>query len=292
MASLPMFRGLVRHATVTSSSMLAAALLAACGTATPECGSNDTVALVKQVFWEQIENQPKFTTADSRWFEKLKKLAAVKVSSIRTTGTDEKLGRISCEGTLEVQMPPGLQNEMRIYAMTQKVKWKDDSLSAEIEYRSQLTDDRKEQMVEVAGHTPLGNVIGDIARSGAFARAAAVAVQGGSTSGQPASSSTPPAASAKAASVGAAVPQRSRVERNATLIWLECGDMCHLQYKTAGGEVKSALCTEAAICRQWIDDPTSFKKQVGSRAALTLASQFVQEAGESMDSVVALEWMP
>jgi hypothetical protein len=200
------------------------------------------------------------------WLDKVKKTATLDLSMIRTTRSDERHGERLCEAQLSINLPERFG-------------------PLPVVYRIQQSDDGENMTVQITGHEMLASAaaVADRAleRERAAARAAAQAAP---------PPPTPPVTATPTPTASAAAP--ARTISDVTLIWLECGDRCHLQYKTAQGEVTSALCEEAAVCRQWGDNPPEFKKHVGARANLKLAKQFIAEAGEAVDSLQELEWRP
>lgn len=239
------------------------AVLCSCGQQAPGCADLKTHELMSQMLFDSVAAQTNLAAVEPGWLNTVKKHARVSVATIRTVGTDKETGKVHCAAKLVVQLP-------------------NDAESANVEYTSQLTNDKSEHLVEMVGHQTLALIVGSLARKEEFKRATS------SSNGTSPTRPPPPIAVAPspAPSTASAAPRAVDV----TLTRLDCGDFCHLQYKSAQGELKSALCTEAPICQQWTADPDSFEKHIGSHAALKLVSKFVPEGGETIDSVMALAW--
>lgn len=242
-------------------------LLAGCGDQLPTCSDPAVQDLVQQILFNEMATQNSLRPPVPGWLENAKKVAQVKLAMIRTTSTNERYGRRSCEAELQVRLP-------------------NDAGAVPIKYTIQQSDDKQDVLIQMTGHVLLAQVMGGSAYKLDFKRAA---------TDVPASQSAPaPSASPKPPQPVAVAPTplstATRTVADVTLIWLECQDLCHLQYKTAQGDLKSALCTEAPICQQWSGNPSEFKKHVGSHATLKLGSQFVPEGGVTLDSVQELEW--
>ncbi|HEX7894271.1 MAG TPA: hypothetical protein VF447_08785, partial [Terriglobales bacterium] len=242
-------------------------LLAGCDEPLPTCSDPAIQDLVKQILFNEMAKQTQGMTERPGWLENAKKVAKIKLAMVRTTATNERYGRQSCEAQLQAQLP-------------------NDAGAIDVQYSIQQSDDKKDILVQMTGHAPLALVMGISARKLEFSPA---------TTDVPALQSVPaPSASPKPpqpVAVARTPPSTAvRTVADVTVIWLDCEDLCHLQYKTAQGELKSALCTEAPICQQWSGNPPEFKKHVGSHATLKLGSQFVPEGGVTLDSVQGLEW--
>lgn len=246
--------------------MAVAAALCGCGQQAPGCADPKTHELMSQMLFDSVAAQTNLSAVEPGWLNTVKKYAKVSVTTIRTVGTDKETGKVHCAAKLVVQLP-------------------NDAESADVEYTSQLTDDKSEHLVEMVGHQTLALIVGSMARKDEFKRA----TSSNNATTNPTRPTPPPpmaATPAPAPSIASTTPRTVDV----TLMRLDCGDFCHLQYKTGQGELKSALCAEAPICQQRTDDPNSFEKHVGSHALLKLSSKFVPEGGETLDNVVGLEW--
>lgn len=242
----------------------------------PTCSDPRTEGVIKQIFFNEMAAQTSLIGPGPAWMEKVKQVSKINLAMVRTIKTNERYTKRSCEAELQVQLP-------------------NDRGAVAIEYTIQQTDDKKDTLVRMTGHVPLAVAISAAALSPEFMRATAAvsgsppAVTAPLVSAKP-SQPAPAASSSTSTSSAPTAAGPVKTVADATLIWLECQDLCHLQYKTAQGELKSALCTEAPVCQQWSQNPPEFKKHVGSRATLKLGSQFVPEGGATLDSVQGLEW--
>lgn len=245
--------------------------IVSCDESVPACSDQQTKDLVSQIFFDDVprsRSPADLALREAAWLETVKKVAKVTLQAVRTSAIDEKVGKISCEATLLVELP-------------------NYKASAAIEYTSQLTD-KKEQWVQMAGHKQLAWDTGAMARTDEFKRAVAAVA----TAQVKPAKTFAVSGSSKLINAGGApkAAQRNTVV-NATMARLVCGDYCQLEYKTAEGELKSTLCAEAPVCKQWEQDPSSFTKHIGSHATLGIGSMYVPEAGKSLDSIQELEWM-
>lgn len=243
-----------------------AGLLAGCQEALPTCSDKEVHDLITQIFFKEMVSQEIITAITPGWLDKVKKTATLDLSMIRTTKSDERHGERLCEAQLSINLPERFG-------------------PLPVVYRIQQSDDGENLTVQITGHEMLASAAAVADRALERERAAARAASQAAT--QP---PTPPVTTI--ATAAAPTTASARTVSDATLIWLECGDRCHLQYKTADGEVTSALCEDPAICRQWGDNLPEFKKHVGAHANLKLVKKFVQEAGEAVDTLQELEWRP
>ncbi|PLC06028.1 hypothetical protein CY658_02975 [Variovorax sp. RO1] len=241
----------------------------------PTCTDPTAQNLLKKILVNSVARGLDLSTREPGWLEKVERATEVKLTMVRTTGTDEEYRKRSCAAQLQMIVPSGTE-------------------VSSVEYTIQQTDDKKDLLVEMRGHDYLVLSLGVMTGDAAFKRA----IANMPTQKQPATTGAASPAPSTPSAPGAAAPLTpaptatgpTRTVADATLIWLNCEDLCHLQYKTAQGELKSALCTEAPICRQWTESPPEFNKRIGSRATLTLGTQFVPEGGVTLDSLQGIEW--
>jgi hypothetical protein len=260
---------MVKRLAMSLAVVIGIGLLAGCEAPLPECSDPSVQDLVKQILFDEVAKQSGGRAAQPGWLENVRKVTKIKLSMIRTTGSNERYGKRSCEAELQAQLP----NDGGTYG---------------VKYTIQQSDDKKDMLVQMTGHASLVVIIGFGARNLEFSRTTTTGVPASQSAPVP---SAPPKPPQQPVAVVPALPSMAvRTVADVTVIWLDCEDLCHLQYKTAQGELKSALCTEAAICRQWAENPPEFNKRIGSHATLQLGSQFVPEGGVTLDSVQELEW--
>jgi uncharacterized protein YecT (DUF1311 family) len=130
--------------------------LSGCGSKTPSCADQKTTDLIKQICHQWLEEhlvREKVDPASTKTAMAL----PLNVTMIRTAGHDEKLGKYTCEAVLETTYSD----------QATKIKGFDAVNRVNIKYTSQLTDDKKQQLVELFGHLPLMQRILSIAYLGA-----------------------------------------------------------------------------------------------------------------------------
>jgi hypothetical protein len=156
---------------------LVVAALAGCGNKPPACGDEQNMTVVKQIFNDELaasNNQP---SQDTGWLDKFKQGSKIEFSTIRTTGLDEKIGKVSCAATMVTTFPEGA---MKLLASTMlpeafkkdypglNMKVNGLALSTDIEYSSQMTDDKKNLLVEVKGLQGVVEIASVAGRTGLF----------------------------------------------------------------------------------------------------------------------------
>ncbi len=135
--------------------------LTGCAPSTPPCSDERTIGLVKRVLADSLKEG----VADiNRRPEKLLAVVSFEVLAIRHAGTDEKVGKFSCEADAHIKLPADRTTQVidfpRFKSALDDPRGRvrviaDRSLSADIKFTSQLTDDKSQHYVEVSGHGPL-----------------------------------------------------------------------------------------------------------------------------------------
>jgi|GEM_PF-6409780 len=69
----------------------------------------------------------------------------------------------------------------------------------------------------------------------------------------------------------------------------ECDDYCHLAYFDAAGASRTAICTDAELCRRWTKQPAAFAALVGTTADLVIGQRFIPEGNTTGDSVLEIK---
>lgn len=96
------------------------------------------------------------------------KLIAINVLSVRTAKVNQASGKQFCQGVLEVRLSPqgaAKMNNPRALAMMAQdpemrgIRFSGKSVSHDIRFSSQLTDDGKEHFVEAVGHKVLAELV-------------------------------------------------------------------------------------------------------------------------------------
>lgn len=250
--------------------------LVGCSTKPTSCSDEKTIELVKRIFFDSLAEKQKEPNEDATLFDKMKLDVKLVVSTIRTSASDEKVGKVTCDAVLVAELPatakaplenPNFRNAIVSDPSTRELKVNGLMVSTDIQYTSQLTDDKKEQLVEMRGSKGLVNLVSALGNMGAFksAKAEPVAVE-----------------------VPKPVSEDRRVVANAKLQSIECNDYCQLKYLDTAGNSQSALCLDAEQCRSWAKEPKSFASWVGATAELTVVKKFIPEGNTYADSVVAI----
>ena len=135
--------------------------LTGCTSSTPPCSDERTIALVKRILTDSLKENVAAINGRS---DELLAVVSFEVLAIRAAGIDEKVGKFSCEADAEIKLPADRTTQVLDFPQFKTAL--DDprgkvrvtakpSLSADIKFTSQLTDDKSQHVVEVSGHGPL-----------------------------------------------------------------------------------------------------------------------------------------
>ena len=244
--------------------------IAGCSSKPPGCSDEKTTALTSRIFIGEL------AAGIGETAEKLGQIVSTSVSKVRTLDSDEKSNIVRCEGILNVQLPAGAAKIIgdSLYAENWQKKFNMQiveggraTISTNIEYTSRMTNDKKDHIVGLRGHENLVLSFERLTLNGAYSIFNTKLGVDNNVSKH---------------EVG------SKILTGATILGLECGDMCHLEYRDHSGKSHSALCGDGKLCRKWADDPQAFKHVVGSMATLTIGKEFIPEANSSIDSITAI----
>ena len=156
--------------------------LTACGNKTPQCSDEKTVELVKRIFHNSLTEKQNEPGEDASLLEKMKQDVKLVVGTIRTAATDEKIGKVTCDAVLEAALPPAakaplenpiFRNAMQRDPATRDLKVNGVVVSTEIQYTSQMTDDKKEHLVEMRGFKGVVDLVSALGNMGVFKSAGA-----------------------------------------------------------------------------------------------------------------------
>lgn len=244
-------------------------LLAGCSTKPPGCSDEKTTALVASIFIDELAAGIRETS------EKLSQITSASVSKVRTVDTDGKNNVVQCEGSLDLLLPASAVAVLEDTTLTQSFKQRFNLklveggravVSTDVQYTSRMTDDKKDHLVGLGGYE---NLVASFVPLNSFKPFRAVSPK---------------------PKVDNASKQKteSKTVTGATVLGLECGDLCHLSYKDETGKVASALCGDDKLCPKWVDDPQAFKKVIGSMATLTIGKEFIPDANAMVDSISAI----
>jgi len=151
-----------------------ATVLIGCSKVQPTCIDESTVDLVKQGFAETLEKEISGSDSNTELLDRLKKRMQVAITTIRTSGKDEKIGKVTCEASLEITLAnvdqivgdpafKSLQDSKRLPDIvdTSGPAWK-----TSIQYTAQHTEDTKDLLVELGGHAPMVELLSMVAQAG------------------------------------------------------------------------------------------------------------------------------
>jgi hypothetical protein len=210
------------------------------------------------------------------------------IGTIRTAATDEKIGKVTCDAVLEAELPPAakaplenpiFRNAMQRDPATRDLKVNGLVVSTEIQYTSQMTDDKKEHLVEMRGFKGVVDLVSALGNMGVF-KAVSVTPTTSDSKTAVAPSAESEIAAAKAA------PKRN--VSGVTLQAFECGDTCQLKYVDANGNSQSAICTDTKECQLWAEGPKGFLPLIGAKADLVIGKKYIPEGGVTTDNVVGI----
>jgi hypothetical protein len=147
--------------------VLAAILVQGCGNETPACADERTVGLIKQIFRKSLEQLVADRQLDPSLMEQISSQIQLRVATIVTNASDEKIHKFECEGVLEAVLPPRgertvnlreFRTAMAIDPATTSVQVSGNVIKHNIHYTSRVTDDGNQHLVEMNGHTPIVEV--------------------------------------------------------------------------------------------------------------------------------------
>lgn len=172
------FRTVARFASIRSlfAILLIATITVGCTKSAPTCIDDSVIALVKQAVDKKLAKEVAGDNKNTDLLERLKQRIQIAVTTIRTSNKDDKIGKVSCDASLEISIKnpeqlvgspafKSLQKNQRIPAevTTSGPAWK-----SEIHYTAQHTEDSKDLLVELTGHTPMVQLLAGLTRSGAI----------------------------------------------------------------------------------------------------------------------------
>ena len=154
--------------------VVVAAIGAGCSKTQPTCIDPSTIDLVKQGVEETLGKALSGSGSDTELLDRLKKRMQIAVTTVRTSNKDEKIGKVTCEASLEITLAnagqivgdpvfTSLQDSKRLPELvdTSGPAWK-----TSIQYTAQRTEDTKELLVELSGHAPMVELLSTLAQSG------------------------------------------------------------------------------------------------------------------------------
>lgn len=122
--------------------------LQGCGKSMPSCTDSENTELLKQILDEHLAEANYFVNGNA---QHQIVSTEVKLTGILPQSIDDKIGKVTCKGTMEVSLPERFGNAKE---------------SADVEYNIQFTADTKQRYAEVSGLNDLiGQVRGDIQKT-------------------------------------------------------------------------------------------------------------------------------
>lgn len=135
---------------------------------TPTCSDKRTIGLVKRIFEQSIERQAAGFPQAQELSRNIMSRISVNVRSVRTANIERQIGKYYCAGVMEIQLSaktaaminaPHAQALLAQSPETRGVHIAGNTVAHDIEFTSQLTDDRREQFVEAAGFQALSEIV-------------------------------------------------------------------------------------------------------------------------------------
>lgn len=154
--------------------VLVATAVVGCGKSTPTCIDESTVTLVKQAFEEALEKELSTGGGDPALLERVKKRIQIAITTIRTSNKDDKIGKVSCDASLQITLAnadqivadPVFKALKNRKSIPESIKTDGPAWSTEIQYTAQHTDDTKNLLIELTGHAPMTSLLSTLANTG------------------------------------------------------------------------------------------------------------------------------
>ncbi len=128
-------------------------VLFGCGKSQPACGDQSTIDLVKKTCQDGLQQDIASIGRDKAAADTILNAFQFVVSSVRTAGRDDKVGKLTCEAVLEVKLPevlikasdtPFFKNGIA-NASKGSARVNGSVIQSDIQYTSQLSDDKKQR---------------------------------------------------------------------------------------------------------------------------------------------------
>jgi uncharacterized protein YecT (DUF1311 family) len=157
--------------------LLVAFAMQGCSSKPPACSDEKTLELVTRIWSETLEKNAAAISQDRSFANQIKNAIKFNVTTIRTNQYDEKSRKYSCDAFAEVTIPkeavPALEHPMfkatlMSRSSMQGLAFEGNVIKGDIRYTSQMTDDGKEQLVELTGQQPVADAVTMVGMLGAF----------------------------------------------------------------------------------------------------------------------------
>ncbi|WP_305823598.1 hypothetical protein [Massilia brevitalea] len=151
-----------------------AVIFAGCSKTQPACIDEPTVNLVKEAVVESLEQDLSGSGAQAGLLDLLKKRMQIAVTTIRTSNKDDKIGKVTCEASLEITLAnadqivkdPIFKSMRDIKRLPGDVDTSGPAWKTDIQYIAQHTEDTKQLVIELSGHTPMVHLLSTLAQTG------------------------------------------------------------------------------------------------------------------------------
>jgi len=169
---LPVFK--LRNLRTVIALACAALIFAGCARTQPACIDEPTINLVKEAVVEALEQDLSASGANAGLLDGLKKRMQVAITTIRTSNKDEKIGKVTCEASLEITLAnagqivkdPIFKSMRDIKRIPDDVDTSGPAWKTDIEYTAQHTEDTKKLVIELSGHVPMVHLLSTLAQTG------------------------------------------------------------------------------------------------------------------------------
>lgn len=154
--------------------VLFATIVVGCGKTQPTCIDDPTITLVKQAVEESLQKDVSDASKDTALLDRLQRRIQIAVTTIRTSNKDEKIGKVTCDASLEITLKNADQivgdpvfkalqktNRIPVSIDASGPAWKTD-----IQYTAQNTEDTKNLLIELRGHTAMVRLLSTLVQAG------------------------------------------------------------------------------------------------------------------------------
>jgi hypothetical protein len=154
-----------------SISFAAFIMLVGCTQKVPPCSDVKTIENVKNIYKQSLQEELSRIHSNIDVNTVMNNIP-INITAIRTSNNDKKARKCSCEAVIEAKLPEKFADPLNkspfsstenikgaILTLGYPMKYENSTLSCNIEYISQLTDDKNEHIVQARGHSPLAKMI-------------------------------------------------------------------------------------------------------------------------------------
>ena len=164
----------LRHVPRIAALALIALVFAGCSKTQPACIDEPTIQLVKEAVVESLEKDLSGAGSDTGLLDRLEKRMQIAVTTIRTSNKDDKIGKVTCEASLEITLAnadqivndPIFKSLRDIKRLPDDVDTSGPAWKTDIHYTAQHTEDTKQLVIELSGHTPMVHLLSTLAQTG------------------------------------------------------------------------------------------------------------------------------